>query len=165
MMVIAFIAALATFQHLRAASEAWPAPVAAPLAGGDGVATHDALTARFGFCHSGGGNCVVDGDTFWFAGDKYRVADIDTPETHPARCAEEAALGAAATARLREWLNEGAFTLERTAREADRYGRKLRIATREGASVGSVLVAEGLARRWEGRRRSWCDGFFQVGAR
>src|SRR3546814_100399 len=70
----------------------------------------DALSAQFGFCHSGGGrNCVVDGDTFWFAGEKYRIADIDTPETHPPRCAEEARLGRAATDRLRVWLNAGAF--------------------------------------------------------
>ena len=41
----------------------------------------DRLTARFGFCPSGGGtDCVVDGDTLWFAGEKYRIADIDTPE-------------------------------------------------------------------------------------
>ena len=57
----------------------------------EGGAAPDTLSARFGLCHSGGGrNCVVDGDTFWFEGQKYRVADIDTPETHPARCAEDA---------------------------------------------------------------------------
>ncbi|MGR4893450.1 thermonuclease family protein [Sphingopyxis sp. LARHCG72] len=117
----------------------------------------DALSARFGLCHSGGGtNCVVDGDTFWFQGEKYRIADIDTPETHPARCAEEAALGEAATDRLQQWLNDGAFTLESAGRDADRYGRKLRVPTRGGESVGSVLVDEGLARPWEGRRRPWC---------
>jgi len=117
----------------------------------------DALSAHFGFCHSGGGrNCVVDGDTFWFAGEKYRIADIDTPETHPPRCAEEARLGRAATDRLRAWLNAGAFSLEEIDRDSDRYGRKLRIVVRGGTSVGSVLVAEGLARPWEGHRRPWC---------
>ena len=155
-MVVAFVAALATFQRFPAGSQAVPAPLAALFAG-EGAATRDALSARFGFCHSGGGrDCVVDGDTFWFAGEKYRIADIDTPETHPARCAEEAALGEAATGRLRDWLNAGAFTLESTGRDTDRYGRKLRIVTRDGASVGSALVAEGLARPWEGRRRPWC---------
>ena len=117
----------------------------------------DGLSARFGFCHMGGGrNCVVDGDTFWFEGEKYRIADIDTPETHPPRCAEEAALGKAATERLRRWLNEGAFSLEGIDRDTDRYGRKLRIVTRGGASVGDALVGAGLARRWEGHRRPWC---------
>lgn len=119
--------------------------------------TSDRMSARFGLCHSGGGrDCVVDGDTFWFAGEKYRIADIDTPETHPARCAEEAALGKAATGRLHDWLNDGAFSLESAGRDTDRYGRKLRIVTRGGTSVGSVLVNEGLARPWEGARRPWC---------
>jgi micrococcal nuclease len=126
----------------------------APLAAA--TSSHQ-ITARFALCHSGGGrDCVVDGDTFWFAGDKYRIADIDTPETHPARCAREAVLGEAATRRLHKWLNAGAFSLERTGRDVDRYGRKLRIVTRDGQSAGSVLIAEGLARPWEGRRRPWC---------
>lgn len=143
------LAALQTGSVPRAAAEM--AVHAAPAVPADG------LSVRFGFCHIGGGrNCVVDGDTFWFAGEKYRIADIDTPETHPPRCAEEAALGKAATERLRRWLNEGAFSLESSDRDTDRYGRKLRIVTRGGASVGDALVGEGLARRWEGRRRPWC---------
>ena len=122
-------------------------------------APSDTLSARFGLCHNGGGrDCVIDGDTFRFAGATYRVADIDTPETHPARCAGEAALGVAATGRLREWLSDGAFSLESAGRDADRYGRRLRIVTRDGTSVGSLLVAEGLARPWEGERRPWCRG-------
>lgn len=156
-MAVAFLAALAPFQRFPGGAEAVSAPVASMFAGGEGAAARDALSARFALCHSGGGsNCVVDGDTFWFAGDKYRIADIDTPETHPARCAEEAALGEAATERLRAWLNAGAFSLENAGRGTDRYGRKLRIVTRGGASVGSVLVDEGLARPWEGPRRAWC---------
>ena len=124
---------------------------------GTAAAAPDTLSARFGLCHSGGGrNCVVDGDTFWFEGQKYRVADIDTPETHPPRCAQEARLGTQATERLRDWLNSGAFLLEEDARDSDRYGRKLRIATRDGVSVGSVLIDAGLARPWEGYRRPWC---------
>jgi micrococcal nuclease len=34
----------------------------------------DTNAARFYFCHTGGGsNCVVDGDTFWFHGEKVRI--------------------------------------------------------------------------------------------
>lgn len=120
-------------------------------------APSDRLSARFGVCHSGGGrNCVVDGDTFWFEGEKYRIADIDTPETHPARCAEEAALGAAATERLNGLLNAGEFSLDAADRDVDIHGPKLRIVTRGGESIGERLVAEGLARPWQGRRRPWC---------
>jgi micrococcal nuclease len=126
-------------------------PAAADAADGD------QLSARFSFCHSGGGtNCVVDGDTFWFAGEKIRIADIDTPETHGPDCAAEAALGAEATQRLHALLSAGPFSLESGGRDTDRYGRKLRIVTRDGASLGAQLVDEGLARRWDGARRPWC---------
>ncbi|MBB6425818.1 thermonuclease family protein [Sphingopyxis sp. JAI128] len=162
-MMVAFVAALSTFLRFPEETDAVVAPVAALFASEDGAAPHgpirDGLSAHFTFCHSGGGsNCVVDGDTFWFADEKYRIADIDTPETHPARCAEEAALGGAATERLQQWLNAGAFSLESAGRDSDRYGRKLRIVTRGGDSVGSLLIGEGLARPWEGRRRPWCTG-------
>ena len=117
----------------------------------------DALSAQFGFCHSGGGvTCVVDGDTFWFGGEKYRIADIDTPETHGPRCAAEGALGARATERLQALMNAGAFSLESGDRDTDRYGRSLRVVTRGGESIGGMLVAEGLAREWDGARHGWC---------
>ncbi len=122
-----------------------------------GWRTRDALSARFSLCHSGGGsNCVVDGDTFWFAGEKYRIADIDTPETHPARCAEEAELGDAATARLHEWLNAGAFSMESAGRDVDRYGRKLRVVMRDG----KAWVRCSLPTAWRGHGGApppWCE--------
>jgi endonuclease YncB( thermonuclease family) len=133
----------------------WPA-LTRPMAALS-PAPADMLSAKFGFCHSGGGtNCVVDGDTFWFRGEKFRISDIDTPETHGPRCAEEARLGARATTRLQELMNAGAFTLESGARDTDRYGRSLRVVTRGGQSIGGMLVDEGLARPWEGARRPWC---------
>ncbi len=128
-----------------------PAATSAP------AAPAPATRANFGLCHSGGGtNCVVDGDTFWMAGVKIRVADIDTPETHPARCPEEARLGAAATQRLQALLNSGAVTLHPIERDTDRYGRKLRRVSVDGRGVGDTLVAEGLARPYLGRRMGWC---------
>jgi endonuclease YncB( thermonuclease family) len=121
------------------------------------AATTDTESAAFGICKSGGGtNCVVDGDTIWYRGSKIRIADIDTPETHRPRCAAEAARGAAATRRLHQLVNAGPFTLQSINRDEDRYGRKLRILTRGGQSLGELLVEEGLARYYEGGRRSWC---------
>lgn len=63
---------------------------------------------------------------------------------------------AAAPARLDQLLASGPFALERLGRDEDRYGRKLRIVTRGGRSIGDQLVAEGLARTWTGRREPWC---------
>lgn len=157
-MALGFVATLAALQAPPGGFDGAPARAMAMLSGGPAAAAPtDRLTASFALCHSGGGtDCVVDGDTFWFGGEKYRIADIDTPETHPARCAEEARLGDAATTRLRTWMNAGAFSLESAGRDTDRYGRKLRIVTRGGASVADTLIGEGLARPWEGKRRPWC---------
>jgi micrococcal nuclease len=112
---------------------------------------------RFDDCFRGGGiNCVVDGDTFWMDGQKIRIADIDAPETHQPRCVAEKELGDAATERLRALLNAGPFVLASADRDTDHYGRKLRIVMRRGASIGEELVAEGLAREWDGARHPWC---------
>ena len=54
-------------------------------------------------------------------------------------------------------LREGPFELRRTGmRDHDVYGRKLRVVTRSGRSLGETMVAEGLARPWRGRREPWC---------
>ncbi len=116
------------------------------------------VSGYFSSCTTGGGqNCVVDGDTFWYEGTKIRIADIDTPETHPPRCGLEARLGAAATNRLQALLNAGSFKLEVVDRDTDRYGRKLRRVMRSGRSIGDTLIAEGLARPYVGGPRAgWC---------
>ena len=115
------------------------------------------IRTQFGLCHSGGGtNCVVDGDTIRLDGVKIRIADIDAPETHPSRCAEEERLGQAATLRLQVLLNAGPVRLAAADRDEDKYGRKLRIVMRGNTSLGDMLVSEGLARKWTGRRRPWC---------
>lgn len=116
-----------------------------------------ASTVTFGFCHAGGGmNCVVDGDTIWFHGQNIRVADIDAPETHEYLCSEEKDLGDRATNRLIQLVNSGPVELRSVDRDEDVYGRKLRIVTVNGVSVGDTLVREGLARYYERGKRPWC---------
>lgn len=103
------------------------------------------------------GNCIVDGDTFWSGGVKIRVADIDTPEVSEPRCAAEKALGDRATARFMELVNAGPFEMQAwPGRDEDKYGRKLRVLVRDGRSLGDMLVSEGLARTWTGKRQPWC---------
>ena len=117
----------------------------------------DSSSAAFSIC--GGGrhvNCVVDGDTFWFRGEKIRIADIDTPELSPPRCEAERIKGEAAKARLLALLNAGNFSLAAGWRDEDKYGRKLRTVLRSGHSLGDILINEGLARRWDGARHGWC---------
>ena len=128
------------------------AAAASALSGGKPV------SARFTICgHAKRIDCMVDGDTFWMAGTKIRIADIDTPETHPPRCAREARLGKAATLKMQAMLNARPFKLVPIKRDVDRYGRKLRLVQRDGVSLGAVLVGEGLARKYGGGKRAgWC---------
>lgn len=102
-----------------------------------------------------GGVRVIDGDTFRYGGETIRIADIDTPEVR-GRCAHETRLAAQATARMASLLAAGPFELQPIGRDVDQYGRKLRVVTRNGRSLGDQLVSEGLARTWTGRRLPWC---------
>lgn len=118
----------------------------------------DTLAAEFKLCDGPiRKNCVIDGDTFWFKGDKIRLADIDAPEISSPICEDEKAVGEIARDRLLDLLNAGAFSLQSGWRDTDRYGRKLRTVTRDRESLGEKLVEEGLARRWGEPRRNWCS--------
>jgi micrococcal nuclease len=115
------------------------------------------LSGHFGTCRFGWhANCVIDGDTFIWNGNKIRIADIDAPEIKGA-CEHEIKLAQRATTRLRELLNQGPFELRAYAsRNLDQYGRQLRTLHRDGRSIGDILISESLARRWTGRREPWC---------
>ena len=101
--------------------------------------------------------CVVDGDTFKLGQRSIRIVGIDAPETHPARCAAEAAAGEKATARLLALLNAGPFEMIGSTLDAtDQYGRDLRVLKRGGRSIGDQLVEEGVVRRYGGFKMGWC---------
>lgn len=150
LMLLAFLGAAAAGSLLLGAVPL-DVPGVSRLTGGSTV------SASFPICRGAvRTTCVVDGDTFWLDGLKYRIADIDTPEVSQPRCAAEKMLGDRATRRLAELMNAGSFTLSPADRDADRYGRKLRILHRDGASLGGTLVSEGLAHPWGGSKQSWC---------
>jgi len=118
-----------------------------------------AESAYFVLCgyHQPHDTCVYDGDTFWLGGEAYRIEDIDTPEKKSPQCTSEAILASDATRRLIEILNIGEFALvQRGGRDIDRYGRRLRTVEIAGASIAMVLISEGLARPWTGKRQPWC---------
>ncbi|MEY4237464.1 MAG: Endonuclease YncB precursor [Pseudomonadota bacterium] len=137
--------------------EGSPASRPAAEVGASAVQARDTERAQFARCGAASRyNCVVDGDTIWYQGTKIRVADINTPELSQPECAREAELAEAATRRLTDLLNQGAFSLEDIARSHDKYGCRLQVITRGGESLGDQLVAEGLAETWQGSRSSWC---------
>ncbi len=113
------------------------------------------LTISFPICPPSGVRitCVHDGDSFIIERERIRIADIDTPELN-GQCEDERRRAILARDRLRELLNAGAIEVRRQGK--DRNGRTLALILRDGRSVGLQLVEEGHARRWEGRRRSWC---------
>lgn len=103
---------------------------------------------------------VIDGDTIELSGETVRIANIDTPETARAKCEAERVRGYAATQALADLLSRGAVTLQRgdpkSRRQVDRYGRTLGLVFVDGHDVGELLITVGHARRWTGKRRSWC---------
>lgn len=121
-----------------------------------GPTTH--YVTRFSICGSAKRvTCVVDGDTIWLEGENIRIADLNTPEITQPDCAAEAALGASARQRMAELLNAGPFEVRPSGnRDADQYGRKLRVIERDGRSLSDTMIAEGLAHPWRGKRESWC---------
>jgi micrococcal nuclease len=123
------------------------------------AAAHEGSAAeRFGLCGSEGrATCVIDGDTIIHQGLRIRLIDIDAPEIDAPKCASEEALGQKARLRLRDLLNAGTIRIVKSGkRDVDRYGRTLRLVTVNGRSVGDILIEEGLAWPWEGRRHDWC---------
>lgn len=99
---------------------------------------------------------VTDGDTFRIGDERIRVENIDTPELGDgAGCASERALADRAKAHAELLLaDEDAVTIRRNGE--DQYGRTLARVAVDGQDFGALMVAEGLARRWEGRRHEWC---------
>jgi endonuclease YncB( thermonuclease family) len=121
------------------------------------------VSETFTRCGPGRGHaCVIDGDTFKLGERKIRVIGIDTPETHPPRCAEEARLGELATAELQRLLNQGPFEMVgRFDDMQDRYGRDLRLIRRklpDGSYQNNAhkMRASGLAHRYLGFKTGWC---------
>lgn len=134
-----------------------PASLSTPL-GSVGAAV-SSFGGAFGICGmSFARNCVIDGDTIEYNGARIRMIDYDTPEISDPKCASEYALGQRAKLRLLEILNSGTVDVRVSgSRDIDKYGRKLRLVLVNGRSVGDILISEGLAWRWEGRRHSWCS--------
>lgn len=107
---------------------------------------------------------VVDGDTLKCDDQNVRLmgdgapfeSGFDAPETFRPDCQQELELGRAATARLKELL-EDAIGIEDSG-ERDRFGRVLgRLILSDGRTAGRVLIEEGFAVAWHpGYSAAWC---------
>jgi len=82
-----------------------------------------------------------------------RIFNIDAPEID-GQCPYESDLALQSKVRLAELLEGQRVEILRQG--TDRYGRTLAAVHVEGQDVGDILVSEGLARTWTGRREPWC---------
>lgn len=109
---------------------------------------------------------AIDGDSVRCDGVNMRdmgdgkpfVSGYDTPEISRPRCQQELELGRAAKGRMQELLNQPGVKVFDSGKR-DRYKRPLVwVILPDGKSAGSVLISEGLARKWhKGYRADWCD--------
>ena len=133
---------------------------AAPTLGISETASHRTAVetphaGQFGNCYNRGGpNCVLDGDTIYFKGQKVEVAGVDAPEIETAGCPEEVKRGIEAAGRLADLLNSGKVTIAGAERGTD--GQLLRKVKVNGRDVGNAMISAGLAHKYGGGPRSWC---------
>ena len=102
--------------------------------------------------------CIVDGDTGWQDGVKWRLTSrsggVDAPEISKPDCAAERTAGDRATRRLQALMASG-YTMAVTG--TDRYDRQLVVVTlADGRDAGGVLIEEGHAQRWPNSGNPWC---------
>lgn len=110
-----------------------------------------------------GGLRAVDGDTvdlgyrIEIVKNRYRIAGLDAPETHGARCDSERASGKRAAAALAQALATEPITLE-PIRRRDKWGRRIAALTLSGEDVARRAEREGWGRSYSGKghRGSWC---------
>lgn len=114
-----------------------------------------------GICHGGDRKarrvtCIVDGDTGWEEGIKWRLYGVDTPELGKPACGNERSKAIAARDRLRE-LMRGGYRIEWMGSSGN-YGRKLvRTRLADGRSAGKVLMQDNLAQPWPNSGNVWCS--------
>ena len=101
---------------------------------------------------------VWDGDSLRLGmtqeAEAIRIFNIDAPEIE-GQCAYESNLAQRSKHRLAELLQGQSVEVLRQGK--DRYGRTLASVNINGRDAGDILVSEGLARIWGGRREPWCE--------
>jgi len=100
---------------------------------------------------------IRDGDTVEAGELVIRLAGVDAPETWRPACERERMLGKLATGNL-ALLVKSAEVLEYCPTgEPPSWGRTIAHVLADGRNVGDQLIVDGYARRWTGRKESWCD--------
>ena len=99
--------------------------------------------------------CIVDGDTGWENGVKWRLHAIDTPEIGSPECPQEYETGIEARDRLRDLMGTG-YAIDWIGEQGS-YDRELvNIRLSGGRDAGVMLIEEGLAQPWPNDGNVWC---------
>ena len=102
--------------------------------------------------------CIVDGDTFWMNGQKYRLYGVDAPEAgDKAQCASERGRAREATEYLQSIMRAGGLRF--TNRGVDRYDRILVTVQTNQGDAADLLLKNNRAVAYQGGRRDnqqWC---------
>lgn len=99
---------------------------------------------------------VIDGDTLRRDGIVYRLYGFDAPEIRRAKCAAERELGLKAKARMQRLAAEPSAQLE-IIRKREKYGRTLARLWVRGKDAAEIMIGEGLAKPYFGRKKpDWC---------
>lgn len=77
---------------------------------------------------------AIDGDTFYYKGEKYRIIGIDTPEKGQAKYEQ-------AKKRLNTLLSSGSVKIKKVGKDV--YGRTLAKVSVKGKNVAETLKREG----------------------
>lgn len=102
---------------------------------------------------------VIDGDTIQYGKRKVRALGYDTPEKGGlAKCDAERDLSARATARLIQLITPPHVFTMKWGKGSDKFGRGLARFYSDHKEIGAILIAEGLARPYDGvsPRGPWC---------
>lgn len=100
--------------------------------------------------------CLVDVDTGWHKGRKWRLQGVDGPERGDrAECAAERRMDALSTATGRELLS-GGYTINWTGQKGGMQRDLVTITLSDGRDYGEVLMSMGYAVPWPHPPGVWC---------
>ena len=113
--------------------------------------------AVFGQCHTAGGpDCVLDGNSFYLAGERIDIAGITVPDIRGAACPAERTRGIEAAVTLGELLNRGVVTRAADSGSGSDTGSGREVQV-DGRDVAALMIAAGVARETTTAARGWCE--------
>ena len=101
------------------------------------------------------GTCIIDGDSGWNDGARWRLIDIDAPSLGGKTCKAEAARARTARDRLAA-LMSGGYEIRWKGGFDVRGSRLVDIQMADGRNAGTVLMHENLAQEWPTTGNIWC---------